>query len=132
MGTRGGAVLMPIIAAMEIGGWTFAGLRETEPIQMAADGIRQASAIACKKAGISTGPVGLVARPMVIAGLTRLAPRVTPFDIETFFKIHFTKVGDQTLLGLTEWIAEGHRTGQPIDALASLKEALIRTRGQAT
>ncbi|MFT5686384.1 MAG: hypothetical protein ACI8RZ_007340 [Myxococcota bacterium] len=131
-GARGTAMLLPIIAAMEIGGWTFAGLRAPEQINLAAQAIRQASAITCQKIGISAGPVKIVARPLVIAGLYRLAPRIAPFDIERFFQSHFTKVGDQTLQALTDWIDEGERGGMPTDALASLKTGLIRARGQTT
>ena len=129
--TRGSAVLLPIIAAMEIGGWTFRALRAPEQSTMAAAGIREATIISCKKAGLSNGPVGLIARPLVVSGLSRLAPRIAPFDIETFFQIHFTKVGDQTLQALSDWIEEGARTGLSTAALASLREALIRSRGQA-
>ncbi len=130
-GTRGTAVLMPIVAAMELGGWTFAGLRGPEQLDLAARSIREAGAITCRKAGISSGPVKIVARPMVIAGLSRLAPRIAPFDIETFFRVHFTKVGDQTLSNLSDWITEGQRTGLPTEALVALRAALIQARGQS-
>jgi 2-dehydropantoate 2-reductase len=130
--TRGSAVLLPIIAAMEIGGWTFRSLRAPQQSTMAAAGIREATIISCKKSGLSNGPVGLISRPLVVSGLSRLAPRIAPFDIETFFKVHFTKVGDQTLQALTEWIEEGERAGLSTVALCSLREELIRSRGQAT
>jgi hypothetical protein len=119
------------VAAMELGGWTFAGLRGPEQLDLAARSIREAGAITCRKAGISSGPVKIVARPMVIAGLSRLAPRIAPFDIETFFRVHFTKVGDQTLSNLSDWITEGQRTGLPTEALVALRAALIQARGQS-
>ncbi len=129
--TRGTPGLMPNGAAMERGGRTIAGLRGPEQLDLAARSIREAGAITCRKAGISSGPVKIVARPMVIAGLSRLAPRIAPFDIETFFRVHFTKVGDQTLSNLSDWITEGQRTGLPTEALVALRAALIQARGQS-
>ncbi len=130
--TRGTAMLLPIIAAMEIGGWSFTGLRMPEQLAVAAQAIQQASMISCQRIGLSPGPLKIVARPLVISGLSRLAPRIAPFDIERFFQVHFTKVGDQTLQGLTDWITEGERVGLPADAIATLRASLVRVRGQSS
>jgi hypothetical protein len=50
----------------------------------------------------------------------RLASWAMPFDVETYLRVHFTKVGDQTRDFLRTYLALGRSGGQRTDALALL------------
>jgi hypothetical protein len=53
-------------------------------------------------------------RPAVVRVATRLAPWIVPFDLEAFFRAHYTKVAGQTRSFL------GALSGDDTPALASL------------
>ena len=46
-----------------------------------------------------------------------IASWAVPFDLETYVRVHFTKVADQTRLMLREYIALGSQAGLPVEAL---------------
>ena len=60
-----------------------------------------------------------------------LAPKVMPFDVETYFKYHFSKVGDQTRQLLEANLRQAATLGLPHAALDELHTALIKARGDA-
>lgn len=129
---RGSAFLLPTIAAMECGGWTFAGLRQAPWAGLAADASSEAMDISCAHLGIGKGPMGAMANACVVRLASRAAPAVAPFDIEKFMEVHFTKVGDQTTLALDSWIAEGDQRGMATGKLQELRRRLLEVRGQAS
>lgn len=49
-----------------------------------------------------------------------LARRWLPFELEGFFRSHFTKMRRQSEAQLREYIELGERHGQPVDALKQL------------
>ncbi len=128
MNARGSAILGSVVGAMECGGWTFAGLREPRWAQLGARCIDQALTISCAHAGISKGPAAFAASPTAIRFATRAVRFVTPMDFELFLKAHFSKVGDQTLMGIEELANEGKRRNLPVDALVELKTELEKAR----
>ncbi len=127
---RGSALLIAVVATMECAGWTFAGLREERWTRLAAGAGRQALATATTHLGVDPGLMGLLLRPTVIRAISRVAPVAAPMDVERFLEVHFSKVGDQTMLGLDEWIAAGERQDLPVDQLVALRTALREARGQ--
>jgi len=126
---RGSSVLAPVVAAMECGGWSFAGLREARWAGLAAAAAREATAISCAHLHIASGPTFFLT-PTLIRVATRSVPLLTPMDFELFLKTHFGKVGEQTLLALDTWITEGRARQLPVDALSTLAGELRRVRGQ--
>ncbi len=128
---RGSSFLVPVVAAMECGGWSFAGLREARWAGLAAGAVGEAMAISCAHVGISKGPMAMLASPSIIRLATRVVPLAAPMDFEAFLRAHFSKVGEQTQLALDTWIAEGRVRSLPVTALTALATELRRTRGQA-
>jgi 2-dehydropantoate 2-reductase len=117
----GAAVLLPAIASLEVAGWSLRRMAEAEHSARAAGAI--AEAVAASKPAGSTGPnpASLIA-PWSIGLGARLAPIAMPFDIETYLRVHFTKVGPQTRLILDDLRARAARRGlghQRLDELAS-------------
>lgn len=128
---RGSSFLVPVVAAMECAGWSFAGLRQARHATLAARAAREALAISTAHLGLSPGPAALLASPTVVRLATRAVPLVAPMDFEAFLRVHFSKVGDQTLLALDTWVDEGKARGLATEALAVLASDVRRTRGQA-
>ncbi len=127
--TRGSAVLLTLVAALECAGWSFSAVRKKPWAGLAAAAGQQALAVATAHAGIKPGAVGLVASPFVEGLLLAGAPMVAPFDIERFFQVHFTKVGAQTIVAFDGWIEEGRRRQLPVDKLEELRAQLLQRRG---
>lgn len=125
---RGSAVLLPAVAALECADWSFAGLRRSPWAELAGRGASEAMAIGAAFHGVSPGLAGALVGPGLLRMASVVAPWVAPFDIERFFKAHFSKVGEQTLLALGAWIAEGKARGLPVTALSELEQALMQSR----
>lgn len=130
MTARGSAFLNTAVAALECAGWTFAALREGPWSGLAADAGSEALDIATAHLGIGRGPMGALTQGFIVRAATRAVPLVAPFDFEAFLKLHFTKVGDQTLQALDTWIAEGQRQGKAVGRLQELRAALVQARAR--
>jgi 2-dehydropantoate 2-reductase len=131
MAARGSSFLLPLVAAMECAGWTFAGLRSARWAGLAAVVAKEALTISTSHLGISPGPLAWVLSPTLVRLATRVVPLVAPMDFEAFLRSHFSKVGDQTLLALDLWISEGQGRSLPVAALTELAGELRRARGAA-
>jgi hypothetical protein len=118
----GGALMMPVIAALEVAGWSLRALVRGPTRRLATDGGRQASAIA--RPGERRWLAWLVSHGVTLRLLALFAPRFVPFDLEVYLRVHFTKVGDQTRAMLRLYCERGRNAGRPHDALASLLERL--------
>ena len=126
---RGSALLNPLVAAMECAGWSFSGLRQGRWAALAAGAGREALDIGTGHLGIPAGPARMALRPVVLRLATRVVPLVAPMDFERFLQVHFSKVGDQTLLALDTWIAAGRAGGRSVGELGALRDALRAARG---
>ncbi len=114
---RGSAAILPAVAALEIADWSLKKLDR----ELAARGIREATDIAAAVHGLGEM---LTPPPMALGLLAGLSPLLVPFDLETYLRFHFTKVGDQTRESLEHWIAESEERGLEADALRRLREGL--------
>jgi 2-dehydropantoate 2-reductase len=116
----GSAILMPLIHALERAGWAFGAFRRGPWASSGARAARQAGAIIAADLGrappwyfvLCDAPLLQVALPVV--------PWLMPFDLETYLRVHFTKVRAQTLLMLEYFVARGRALGLPHDAVALL------------
>ena len=66
-------------------------------------------------------------KPLVFRLATRIAPALAPLDLETYLRVHFTKVGAQTLASLSDLVTTAKTHNLPSDALAQL-QGHLRTR----
>jgi hypothetical protein len=115
------AALYAYLAALEGAGWSFRELRRGNRLALAGRGAAQAMAIAGHQLGHRVPwRIRLATRPFVIRFVLRLARRVAPLDLETYLRVHFTKLADQTRAGFASYVAHGHKTGLPTDAVEQL------------
>jgi 2-dehydropantoate 2-reductase len=131
-GAFGGPVLQFLMVALELADWSFKKLRGQRAL-MALNhrATREAFVVAAARTGLKV-PFGMrLIRPWILRLLTRFTRFVVPFDIALFFKKHFSKVGDQTELGMTTLIGLAESQGNPASAMKELLQALVEARSEA-
>jgi 2-dehydropantoate 2-reductase len=128
LGSFGGAALQSMIGALELAGWSFARWPETLPLGAAS--AQQALAIAGAQLG-RPAPAALrwAMRPLAIRAALPALRALFPADLETYLRVHFTKVGDQTVSSLGRLVDEGRSRGLPTDRMEALLEAVAAARG---
>ena len=115
------AVLYAYLAAIEAARWSFRELRGGDRMQRAGRAAAQALAIAGHQRGLRVPwRLRLAARPVVVRIALGLARRIVPLDLETYLRVHFTKVGDQTRAGLLSYITHGRNAGLATDMIEQL------------
>jgi len=112
------ALLISSVAALEGAGWRFADFKG----QWSALAGRAAREVMARE-GVSW-VWKLAARGPVLRLVFWLGSKVLPFDLETYVKYHFTKVGQQTRLFLREWLKRGRAGGGETSAVQALLEGL--------
>ena len=119
----GSGLLMPLIAALEDAEWKLDQLREPERLALSAKAARQCLDISLPR----QVPLlkALLTTPWLLSVILRIAPMVTPFNLEAMLKSHFTKVGLQTRVMLRDYI-ERASPNQKADAVSAL---LTRLKG---
>lgn len=122
----GGAILDTHVAALECAGWSFRGLaRDPELVPLAGRAAREMLAVAARRLGVRAPLLPrLLLRPLAVRLLLRLAPRLAPLDLETYFRVHFSKVGDQTRLALGTALELARRFDLPAEGIAELAARL--------
>jgi 2-dehydropantoate 2-reductase len=119
------ALLMPVIAGLEIAGWSFAAFREGDAADLATAAASETLAITEEETGRAAPlPSRLLLLPQLLRVGTRLAPVASPLDIETYLRVHFTKVGEQTRLLLSGYGERAARRDREHGAIERITRAL--------
>lgn len=126
-GALGSAILLTTIAALEIAGWTFPAWRRDPISQVGAAAAREALSIAGAHHGVPVWHVQMIVRRRLLSLALRVASAASPMSLETFFRVHFSKVGDQTRAALDTWIAAGRAHGLATEALVALAAQMPRS-----
>ena len=118
------AIMMPHLVALEGANWSLRGLRKSGELALATQASREALDIVAKKHGVAPPFARRLVRPFAMRLLLSLAPRLVPFDLETYLRYHFTKVGPQTRLMIRAYIERGLADHLPVAALTKLQQTL--------
>lgn len=124
---RSTALMVPAMAGLELAGWSLAEIRRGPWLGHACQAAREATVIAAAYLGREAGFAAHLPQPVLMSLLSRLAPKVMPFPLETYLDYHFSKVGEQTRQMLAHWIEEGARRQLPHGALSTLLTGLDAT-----
>ena len=121
------ALLGMFVAALEASDWSFAAMRKNNA-RLGARAAREAMRVVAHERGIRA-PLGprLAARALAFRALTRIAPRVAPVDLETYMRVHFTKVSDQMHESLGKYVDLGRAAALDVTALEELQKRLPGT-----
>ena len=114
------ALLVPMVAALELAGWSLGSFRGRWPALAAA------CATEAFQISSARGPLRWAARGWVFRLLLWGIARAAPFDFEQYVRFHFTKVGEQTRVLLRHWIEQGKAKGLRSAALEQLALELPR------
>jgi len=120
----GVAASHPILAAMDLSGWTFEGLRTGGRLEIAVEAAKEAVRATCTTFGQPIPKRLLVFTPHLIRLQLwmNLGRWLLPFDIERFLAWHFSKVSDQTLMFMQQCEEMANKLGLPADNLKILIE----------
>lgn len=118
----GSSLMMPIIAGLEVAGWSLSALPRHEVWPLCREAARQTSAVA--RPGFRRWLVALVMAGPILRGGLWLGRRGIPLDLQTYLEYHFTKVGDQTRAALRLYATRATERGLPRDAVEALCERL--------
>ena len=115
------ATFMPLLAVLEESGWSLRELRRKDRLQRAQVAGQEALAAVARDRD-RRRPVlyQLALTSLPLRAALGLAPALFPFDLETYLRVHFTKVGDQTRDFLRYFMELARKQGTPTPALASL------------
>lgn len=110
------------MAALECAGWRFARVRRH--LSLAHNALREAVAVAARHEGVPPPSWPRLLRPEAARLAMELAPWILPLDVETYLRVHFTKVGDQTRAGLRTYVDLAKAYRLPHSHLAELLRRL--------
>jgi Ketopantoate reductase PanE/ApbA len=119
-GAYASSVFMVYLLALEAAGWSLRELRGGALLAHASEAARQTLAVLAPSFGPAPLPMKLLLRPWLLRLASRLAPRLVPFPLESYVKLHFTKVGAQTRLIVKGTIERGRAAGLPVHELEGL------------
>lgn len=115
------AFFMVFLTALEASGWKFKSLRkDTAMIERMLTANREAFDAISAKHHVNAPFWAKWVSPWMVKSLLKVAPHAAPFDLETFFEMHFTKVKTQTKLFVNTYIAHAKETGVPAQQLTLL------------
>jgi|GEM_PF-299373 len=124
------AFLMHLVAVMEANDWSFRQTAKTGGLDLIARATREAFPILKKKFRPPV-PLWLMSLPMrafVLKTIIKLVPWVVPFNFETFLKVHFTKVGDQTEMLIGDYMEKGEKYSLATPTIAQIHTKLQELR----
>lgn len=111
------AVLTIFVDALEAAGWSFERFLQRESLERMAQASREAVQVAAWRTQENAAPVLRLLRPGLFKLLLPLLSSLAPFDLETYLKVHFTKVGDQTRSMMRTYVDLGRSAGLPVEHL---------------
>jgi 2-dehydropantoate 2-reductase len=121
-----GALMQTLIAALECEGWSLARLVRSSRLSLALRAARQASAVAAVAHGRRAPLVVRLVQPWLVRVARPFARLVFPTDLETYARVHFTKVRAQTTKALDEYVERASEL--PVDAIEALRDDLRDAR----
>lgn len=128
LSTRAGfasGVLTPFIAGLESVGWSFQNLRSNkEVLRRICNAINEAHELLEILLDTRRPLATRLLSPTSFRGGLIAAPRVTPFDLEIYFQVHFTKVGAQTRRFLEDYIRLRSDREMASPAITALLESI--------
>jgi 2-dehydropantoate 2-reductase len=116
------ALLMVLLTALESAQWKLDDLANSPLLARVRPATLEAFAIIASAHGTKAPRMlKMVARPFWLRRLLWVARRMMPFDLETYLRVHFTKVREQTRMFMHGYIDEGSRLGRSTDVLRELE-----------
>ena len=123
---QGSAILMPLVVGLEASGWSFSRFRGSDTMALACDAAQEAQQIVARFHGVRRPLWRIAIRSGVMGLVLRIASRVVPLPFETYLRVHFTKVGDQSRKLMQSYLRIAGEKGVAVDAIPRLVAELDR------
>lgn len=120
----GEALLIPLVAALEVHGWTLRGFAGSPAFALGRAAAGEVLALLAATRGLRPGPYRALLSAPVSRLWLALAPRLLPLPLEPYLRVHFSKVGQQTRDLLEGYAALGARQGLSVTHLRELRSRL--------
>jgi 2-dehydropantoate 2-reductase len=121
------AVQAPLTAGIECSGWSIEQFRDGEWLEISCGAIREATAIAADYLDSNPPWLVRVLNPSLVRIVLSFLRRRNPFDVEAYLERHYTKLRQQSLQHLEEYVDRGTRAGLPVESLEMLQQGLERS-----
>jgi 2-dehydropantoate 2-reductase len=118
------AILMPFLVGLEAENWSFDKFFAGGTPGTVADAIDETCGVVALTAPGRRPFFSRLISPLSLKLILRVGQRVIPLDLETYLRVHFTKVGAQTRMFIGEYIEAAEKAGLPSSALTSLTRQL--------
>jgi 2-dehydropantoate 2-reductase len=116
------ALLMVLLTALETAQWKLDDLAKSPLLARVRPATLEAFAIIAKAHGTKAPRLlTMFARPFWLRRGLGIARWIMPFDLETYLRVHFTKVREQTRMFMQGYIDDGSRLGRATDTLRELE-----------
>ena len=123
------AILSAFVAALEVADWSFVRMRADGLVALGARAADEAMRVVAHELGTHVPlALRLAARPLAFRVILRVGPRVVPADLETYLRVHFTKVGDQMQAGVQLYLERARAAGIATPALSDLHDRVAKAR----
>lgn len=122
------ALLMSFVVGLESAGWSFSRFLEPESLEQVRQLAGEAVRIAAWRTQQRAPPVTSLLRPWLFDLVVSFGSWMVPFSLETYLRVHFTKVADQTRWMMRQYVELGSKAGLPVAAL----QAASQRAGAAT
>lgn len=129
MAARASAVMIPLIAALELHDWKLRGITGSSSCTLGTRAASEALAVVAAYHNRSRPLLRLLMQSPLVGTALSLLP-LAPFAVEDILHHHFSKVGAQTEQMLQSYIDEGRAFAVPVDALGKLLNELQAQRRQ--
>lgn len=121
------ALLQPVVVGLEGNGFRFSRFSRSPLLATSARAGKEALAVSGALLKSKPPFLSRLVGPWLIRIALRLCrlPFVLPFDAESYFALHFSKVGDQTRRLLPQYIHEAKRLNLDHTALCALRDTVF-------
>ncbi len=121
----GAAVVNTFVAALEMVDWSFDAVKSSGEHRKLIDAAWSEAMELIEARFGEKPPLPLrFLGPMTLRGGLMMAPVVPPFDLETYLKVHFTKVGEQTRMTLDTYISARSERDWESPALSKIRHSM--------
>ncbi len=111
--------LSGLVCSLELANWKFSELKKSKKLLNGFFILNNEIFEILEKEYDSKRPIilRLINRTWIIKLLLSIAPKFIPFDLETYLKVHFSKVKDQSIFHLNNYKDAGNKNGVSVQKL---------------